>query len=320
MWPAIMGAMEHDALSKLFFALPPVQADVLRIVAGDWVHVLDLDSLERVSAEHAAPDLIQRTGDLAWRVRFRKGALAEGEPPWLLVPMEFQSSVDLEMGARVREYVERHLGALRREGAWSWEGEEPLVLPVVVHDGQTRWRRGDGLLHGLPEAAARALAPMQPGRYELLDASAGALEDWPADNRVTAWVRLLRSTAASELRAALGAGLSAFPEPGDVGFREVLRLWSLALLRANKAWSGEELAEIEDSQGENEMASLVEVNGRKIQQEWFEEGRMEGVAQGMERGLQRGRSEERVRLRRKLARELDPETAARVSKLLDPGE
>ena len=227
MWPAIMGAMEHDALSKLFFALPLVQADVLRIVAGDWVHVLDLDSLERVSAEHAAPDLIQRSGDLAWRVRFREGALAEGEPPWLLVPMEFQSSFDPEMGARVREYVGRHLGALRREGAWSWEGDEPLVLPVVVYDGQMRWRRGDGLLHGLPEAAARALAPMQPGRYELLDASAGALEDWPRDNRVTAWVRLLRSNAVAELRAAFGDGLSAFPGPGDAGFREVLGLWSL---------------------------------------------------------------------------------------------
>ena len=102
----------------------------------------------------------------------------------------------------------------------------------------------------------------------------------------------------------------------------LLRLWSLALQRANKAWSGEELAEFEDSQGENEMASLVEVNGRKIQQEWFEEGRTEGIAQGIERGiargLQRGRSEERERLRRKLARELDPETAARISKLLGP--
>ena len=180
----------------------------------------------------------RRIGDLTWRVRFREGASAEGEPPWLLVPMEFQSSVDSEMGARVREYVERHIGALRREGVWSWEGDEPLVLPVVVYDGQTRWRRGGGLLQGLPEAAARALAPMQPGRYELLDASAGALEDWPRDNRVTAWVRLLRSKAAAELRAALGAGLSAFPGSGDAGFREVLRLWSLALQRANKAWSG----------------------------------------------------------------------------------
>ena len=66
-----MRAMEHDALSKLFFALPSVQADVLRIVAGDWVHLLDLVSLERVSAEHPDPNLTRRAGDLTWRVRFR---------------------------------------------------------------------------------------------------------------------------------------------------------------------------------------------------------------------------------------------------------
>ncbi|MCY3641203.1 MAG: hypothetical protein OXH37_09345, partial [Gammaproteobacteria bacterium] len=55
---------------------------------------------------------------------------------------------------------------------------------------------------------------MQPGRYELLDASAGALEDWPADNRVTAWVRLLRCASAAALNVALGQGLSEFPDPG----------------------------------------------------------------------------------------------------------
>ena len=73
------------------------------------------------------------------------------------------------------------------------------------------------------------------------------------------------------------------------------------------------LAEFEDGQGENEMASLVEVNGRKIQKEWFEEG----IAQG----IRRGRSEERERLRRELsALKLDSEMAARVSKLLEQGE
>ncbi len=30
--PATMGAMDHDALSKSLFALPPVEADLLRIV------------------------------------------------------------------------------------------------------------------------------------------------------------------------------------------------------------------------------------------------------------------------------------------------
>ncbi|MXW52190.1 MAG: hypothetical protein F4048_11075 [Gammaproteobacteria bacterium] len=130
---------------------------------------------------------------------------------------------------------------------------------------------------------------------------------------MTAWVRLLRCASAAALNVALGQGLSEFPDPGDAGFREVLHLWSLALRRANKAWSGDELAEFEDSQGENEMASLVEVNGRKIQKEWFEEG----IAQG----IRRGRSEERERLRRELsALKLDSETAARVSKLLEQGE
>ncbi|MXW52191.1 MAG: hypothetical protein F4048_11070 [Gammaproteobacteria bacterium] len=36
---------------------------------------------------------------------------------------------------------------------------------LELHDGQTRWQRGGGLLGRLPEVAARALAPMQPGSY-----------------------------------------------------------------------------------------------------------------------------------------------------------
>ncbi|MYH16819.1 MAG: hypothetical protein F4149_16780 [Gammaproteobacteria bacterium] len=68
------------------------------------------------------------------------------------------------------------------------------------------------------------------------------------------------------------------------------------------------------------MASLVEVNGRKIQKEWFEEGRAEGRTEGIAQGIRRGRSEERERLRRELSvLKLDPDTAAKVSKLLEQG-
>ncbi|MCY3641624.1 MAG: hypothetical protein OXH37_11480 [Gammaproteobacteria bacterium] len=329
--------MEHDALSKLFFALPPVQADVLRIVAQGWVHLLDLGTLERISAEHADPGLSQRAGDQAWRVRFREGA-AEGEPPWLLVPEEFQSTDDADMDARVREYVERQLGALRREAAWFPGGGAPLVLPVVIHDGLRPWRRDADPLDGLPDAAARALAPLQPGGWALLDAAAGPLEDWPGGNRVTAWVRLLRAGTAAALDAALGEGLAEFPDPGDAEVRKALRLWALALLRA-RAWDGDGLAAFEDQQGESEMTTLLEANGRKIRADIFEQGRTEGraegvaqgrtegvaqgrtegVAQGRTEGVAQGRSQERERLR-ELARQLDPETAAKVAELLDQGE
>ena len=172
------GAMDHDALSKSLFALPPVEADLLRIVARGWVHLLDLDSLERISAEHPAADQTQRVGDLAWRVRFREGRLADGTRPWLLQPTELQSSLDPRMAERQLEYARRHIGALRREGVLSREGEEPRLLPVVVYDGPRRWRPGLG-----PPGAPIFL---QPGGYVvLLDAGAGELEDWPADNRVS---------------------------------------------------------------------------------------------------------------------------------------
>jgi len=91
-----------------------------------------------------------------------------------------------------------------------------------------------------------------------------------------------------------------------------LRLWALALLRA-RAWDGDGLSAFEDQQGENEMTTLLEANGRKIRADIFEQGRAEG--------FERGRSEERERLRRELsALRLDPDTAARVSELLDQGE
>ncbi|MYH16320.1 MAG: hypothetical protein F4149_14230 [Gammaproteobacteria bacterium] len=310
--------MEHDALSKLFFALPPVQADVLRIVAQGWVHLLDLATLERVSAEHADPDLSQRAGDQAWRVRFREGVAGKGEPPWLLVPEEFQSTADADMDARVREYGARDLAALRREGAWSREGGAPLVLPVVIHDGLHPWRRGADPLDGVPEAAARALAPLQPGGWVLLDAAAGALEDWPAGNRVTAWVGLLRAETAAALAVALGQSLADFPDPGDVEVRKALRLWALALLRA-KVWDSDGLAAFEDEQGDGDMTTLLEANGRKIRADIFEQGVAQGMERGIAQGVEQGRSEERERLR-ELARQLDPETAARVAKLLDQGD
>ena len=144
---------------------------------------------------------------------------------------------------------------------------------------------------------------------------------------MTAWVRLLRAGTAAELRAALNGGLSEFPGQGDLAYRNALRKWAVALLRA-KAWNSDDITEFEDDQGESEMTSLLDVNFRKWEAGLIEQGRAEGMergmergrTEGMERGIRRGRSEERERLRRELsALKLDAEAAARVSELLDRG-
>ena len=307
--------MDHDALSKTLFALPQVEADLLRIVAAGWVHLLDLDTLERLSAEHPSADLTLRAGDLAWRVRFRVGQLADGKRPWLLLPTELQSTYDSSMAERQFEYAGRHLRALRREGVVAREGEEPRVLPVVLYDGERRWRRGAG-----SPASLGALGPLEPGGYAVLDAGAGELEDWPDGNRVTAWVRLLRSRGLDELLRRLVEGLWAFPEAADESFREALHAWAQALWRRMMPDAGglPPRSELEIRRGELEMTTLLEANISKWKAGLVREGIAQGVEQGVAQGMEQGRSEERERLR-ELARQLDPETAAKVSELLDQG-
>ena len=310
--PAIMGRVKHDALSKSLFALPSVEADVLRIVAAGWVHLLDLDTLERLSAEHPSADLTLRAGDLTWRVRFREGELADGTRPWLLSPTELQSTYDSNMSERQFEYTGRHLRALRREGVVVREGEEPRVLPVVLYDGERRWRRGAG-----SPASLGALGPLEPGGYAVLDAGAGELEDWPDGNRVTAWVRLLRSRGLDELLRRLVEGLWAFPEAPDGDFRDALYAWAQALCERMVPGAGglPPRSELEKRQEALAMTTLIEANLNK----WRAGLVQEGIAQGVERGIVQGAEQERERLR-ELARQLDPETAAKVAELLDQGE
>ena len=302
--------MNHDALSKALFALPQVEADLLRIVAAGWVHLLDLSKLERLSAEHPSANLTQRIGDLVWRAPFREGKLLDGNRPWLLQPTELQSTEDPEMAERLAEYLGRHLRALRQEGILSW-GEEPRVLPVVVYDGYRRWRRGVDPA-GVPDL-------LQPGGYMVLDAGAGELEDWPHGNRVTSWVRLVRARDPEELLMRLVEGLREFPEASDEAFQEALYAWALALWDRMVPGSGglPPRAELEKKQEAQEMTTIYEANAKK----WREGVLQEGIAQGMERGIAQGearaRADERARLGRLAGRKFGNRASERLSALIE---
>ncbi len=304
-----MGAMDHDALSKSLFALPQVEADLLRIVAAGWVHLLDLSTLERVSAEHPSEDQTQRIGDLAWRVRFRDGELLDGKRPWLLSPTECQSTRDSTMAERQAEYLGRHLRALRREGVLRSEGDEPRVLLMVVYDGQRRWRRGIDPA-GVPDL-------LQPGGYAVLDVESLALEDLPHGNRVSSWVRLLRARDPEELLMRLAEGLREFPEAEDDGFREALYAWALALWELMMPGAEAEAlpprSELEMKQEAQEMTTFYEANAKKWRAGVLQEGRNEGIAQGRTEA----RAEHRAQLGRQVGRKFGNRAAERLSALIE---
>ena len=220
--------MDHDAAHKYIYGLPEVAADLLRLVAPDWVDELDLAALEDRSSEFLDAAHRKRLADMVWQVSFHSGRLPSGDRPHVLVLIEFQSEVDRRMAKRMREYAKMMLGRVDRGGAPEFEGLWPWVLPIVVYNGIEPWTAAGQAsdLAPLPSAQAeRDLALLQPQAYRLL-AAGGALtsgarraEDWPLKNRVSATVRLQASEAPDNLLPRLLDEATRFPGAANEAFR-----------------------------------------------------------------------------------------------------
>ena len=305
--------MDHDAAHKFIYALREVVADLLRLVIPDWVDELDLATLEDLSSEFFDDEHRKRAGDMVWRARFRDGTLGNGEQSCLLVLIEFQSTVDRNMAKRMREYTDLLLERLVRRGVVKREGDLPWVLPIVVYNGSERWTvPGEASeLAPLPSARVeRDLMPLQPQRYRRLDAGARSPDDWPAENRVAATVRLQRSGSSRELLLArLREEMERFPGAGNEAFRRALYAWAKAL-EADRTGGGLELPsfdEVERAEGV-EMTTLLEANLNR----WDARVRAEIRAETIERE----RAEEGRRLGRQVMLKFGAQTVERLSGLL----
>ena len=119
---------------KYLYTLAPVVADLLRLVVPDWADQLDLAAPEDVSTEYLDEAHRRRVGDMAWKVRFRDGELADGSRPYILLLVEFQSTADRGMARRIREYTDMLLDRLIRNDVLAREGDRrgiPLGADAV---------------------------------------------------------------------------------------------------------------------------------------------------------------------------------------------
>ena len=101
--------------------------------APGWSDSLDFATLEKLPSEFVSEDLRRRSGDGVWRVRFRDEWL------YVLVLLEFQSTVDRHMALRILVYTGLlYQDLIRREAAGA-DGRLPPVLPVVLYNGSQPW-------------------------------------------------------------------------------------------------------------------------------------------------------------------------------------
>ena len=284
--------ISHDAAYKLLFSFPVMVRDLLvGFVPHDWVAELDLSTLERWSDSRVSDDLRQRHQDRVWRVRFR------GQWLYVLVLLEFQSSVDRSMAVRILAYTALLYQDLLRAGA----GSLPAVFPVVLYNGRDRWTAAEAVSDLLAPVGAM-LAPFQPSqRYFVLDVShnTGIDPSGPGkDNLVAALVRLESSRSPREVVAVLAALKERLSGPGDEDLKRAFIEWA----RQEKL-PGVELARV---RGLTEGEAMLRERVKEWTEEWKEEGRAELMHRLAARKFDRTTAD---RLTEWLGRVRDPEQA-----------
>ena len=298
----------HDAAYKGLFSHRRMVEDLLRgFAAPEWIDAFDFSTLEKLPAEYVSDDLRQRHGDVVWRVRFHKETWL-----YLLVMLEFQSTVDPYMAVRTLVYTGLLYQDLIRRDALGPDGRLPPVLPVVLYNGRPRWTApvevGD-----LIAPAGEALARFQPSqRCFLLDEGRWGEDDLPRRNLVSALVALENSGSAESLAKVLAALSGWLRSPEDDELRRAFAEWVRWMAPRRYGETAPPVAQALEGGG----AMLAE-RMKEWTEEWLREGREQGLELGLERGIERGRAEERALLCRLAERKFDAETAERLSGMLD---
>ena len=169
----------QDPNYKRLFSFPRMVEDLLRgLLPGDWLDELDFPTLDKLPTEYVSDELLKRHGDCVWRVRRRR----RGEWLYLLVLLEFQSTDEPRMALRILTYTSLLYQELVRNDALDVGGRLPPVLPIVLYNGEARWRAavevGELIAPVGPE-----LAPYQPSqRYVVVDERHVGTEDLPGRN------------------------------------------------------------------------------------------------------------------------------------------
>ena len=160
-------APRHDPGYKAIFSHRTMVEEMLRgFVHGDWIERLDFSSLERVSSSFVSGDLRERHSDLIWRLQ-----LHGDQDRWiyLYLLLEFQSTSDPFMAVRLLTYVGLLLEEIIRKENLKPGDRLPAVLPLVIHNGRSRWRaplRLETLFVPVPKDLKRHLPRLT---YLLLD-------------------------------------------------------------------------------------------------------------------------------------------------------
>ena len=340
--PGTLSPMQ-DPNYKRLFSFPRMVEDLLRgFLPGDWLAELDFSTLKKLPTEYVSDELLKRHGDCVWRMRRRRG-----EWLYLLVLLEFQSTAEPWMALRILTYTSLLYQELVRNDVLDARGRLPPVLPVVLYNGDSRWKAAVEVGE-LIAPVGPWLEPYQPSqRYIVVDERHVGAEDLPGANLMRAVLGLERSRTPEDVVRVAGLLAEWLRDPRDDGLKGAFTDWVWRLagqfepgdteLPAVRTLEGvrmtleERLAEWPKQwlhegieQGREQVVEQLRRAGAELPPEDADMTLVERVAewpkqwlqQGREQGVEQGLAHERALLRRQVASRFGVETAESLTRVL----
>ncbi len=263
---------------------------------GAWTERLDLSTLERVSNRFVSADLRERHSDLIWRLRLRGD-----EDRWiylyLYLLLEFQSTSDSFMAVRLLTYVGLLLEDIIRKESLKPGDRLPAVLPLVLHNGKSRWRaplRLETHFAPVPKDLRRYLPRLT---YLLLDQRHLDLDRPELEHNPTAALFRIEVNEMPEALLDLYRQLKGCVPPEESELLRIINAWFVGVVRRT-------VSEAIIPEGVSfEEPSMLEENLIRMFKQTRQEGRREGEVLALRRALLKlmakrfGRLPKRVRSR-----------------------
>ena len=292
--PGYAGPMQ-DPNYKRIFSFPRMVEDLLRgFLPGRWLDELDFSTLQKLPTEYVSDELLKRHGDCVWRLRRR------GEWLYLLVLLEFQSTDEPRMALRILTYTCLLYQELVRNDALDAGGRLPAVLPVVLYNGDARWRAALEVGE-LVAPVGPWLEPYQPSqRYVVVDERHVGAEDLPGRNLMRAVLGLEQSRTPKDVMGVAELLVEWLRDPRDDGLKRAFTDWVWRLAGQFEP-------------GDAELPAVRTLEGVRMT---LEERLAEWPKQWLRQGIEQGLAHERALLRRLAAARFGVETAERLSGVL----
>ena len=278
--------LPHDAAYKQLFSNRDLVANLLQVfVPEDWVAQLDFATLEKENAEFVCPDLRSRRDDLIWRIRFRESRRCL----YVYLILEFQSSIDYWMAARMPVYVSLLHNELIKTLSLKTGDHLPPVFPLVIYNGRPRWnapRKSQALIEKTTPQLDHYQLKLD---YALLDI--GQIPRQALDEMqgiCVELVRLERCGEPEEVRLLVTRLRKLLQGEHFAELRRSFSLWiqSVILARVLPTEIRSPLNPMMETLEEVETMLAETVDGWV--RRWKQEGLEEGLERGMEKGLEKG--------------------------------